>query len=307
MPITLTPLRYPGGKSRLSEAVIELLRVNDLFYGDYVEPFAGGAGVAIRLLLDDYVWKIHLNDIDPAIYAFWHTVLNDVETIIAFIHDTPLTVDEWRRQVAIYKQANLGDISLSTLGCATLFLNRTNRSGILKGGLIGGLNQSGKYKMDCRFNRKNLIHKIQRIADRKDRIVLHSLDAIEYLEKVVTDIRKRSLINLDPPYYKKGGSLYRNAYDHEAHVSLSNQIKKMKHHWMLTYDDVPPVRLLYQTYRSTEYSLGYTAQVKKQGTEILFISEDLAAPYCNALKSRAINPWFNENYNLTQSHLGLSR
>src|SRR5882762_4944322 len=98
MPYTDTPLRYPGGKTQLSPFVIDLLKANDLFYGHYVEPFAGGAGIAWRLLLNNYVTHIHINDIDPAIHAFWHCALNRTDELCEKIQATKVTVTGWRRQ-----------------------------------------------------------------------------------------------------------------------------------------------------------------------------------------------------------------
>ena len=139
MPTTDTPLRYPGGKSELIPFVIELMRTNDLFYGQYAEPFAGGAGIAIKLLLDDYVSRIYLNDYDPAIYALWHSITNDTDELCALIQSTEITIDEWHRQREVYFSNKR--TSRLKKGFATLLLNRTDRSGIIKAGVIGGLEQ----------------------------------------------------------------------------------------------------------------------------------------------------------------------
>lgn len=276
MPVTDTPLRYPGGKSQLAPLVVDLLKTNDLLYGEYAEPFAGGAGIALSLLLNSYVSRIYLNDIDPAIYAFWYSVLHNTDTLCKRIEDTPVTMDEWQRQRVIYLDPSCTD--LSAKGFATLFLNRTNRSGILRGGVIGGLNQDGAYKLDCRFNRSDLVRKIRRIAKHAEQIDLSRLDAATFITKVVPKTSKHTLVNLDPPYYAKGPELYTNFYRHDDHAALANAVGRMRRHWMVTYDDTPEIRSLYSRWRCFSSSLTYSAQVKRKGVELLVVDDALKLP-----------------------------
>jgi DNA adenine methylase len=276
MPVTDTPLRYPGGKSQLAPLVIDLLKTNDLLYGEYAEPFAGGAGIALTLLLNSYVSRIYLNDIDPAIHAFWHSVLHDTDALCQRVTDTPVTMDEWHRQRAIYLDPTCAD--LGTKGFATLFLNRTNRSGILRGGVIGGLNQNGAYKLDCRFNRGDLVRKIRRIATHAEQIELSCLDAATFITTVVPRTSEDTLVNLDPPYYGKGPELYTNFYRHDDHAALADAVGRMQRHWMVTYDDTPEIRRLYSRWRCFSSSLTYSAQVKRTGVEMLVVDDDLHLP-----------------------------
>lgn len=276
MPITDTPLRYPGGKSQIAPMVIDILRKNDLIYGEYVEPFAGGAGIAMTLLLNSYVSKVYLNDIDPAIHAFWHSVLNDTTTLCELVQNTPVTMDVWHRQRAIFLDPTCTDITVK--GFATLFLNRTNRSGILRGGVIGGLAQEGNYKLDCRFNRTDLIRKIKRIALHRDMIELHCLDAAAFVNTVVPTTSEYTLVNLDPPYYGKGPELYTNFYRHEDHVALAQAVGNIQRQWMVTYDDTPEIRQLYRQYRNYSSNLNYSVQTKRIGVELLVANDDLLLP-----------------------------
>jgi DNA adenine methylase len=276
MPITDTPLRYPGGKSQLAPLVIDLLKTNDLLYGEYAEPFAGGAGIALTLLLNSYVSRIYLNDIDPAIYAFWHSVLYGTDALCQRVAETPVTMDEWRRQRTIYLDSTWTD--LGTKGFATLFLNRTNRSGILRGGVIGGLNQEGTYKLDCRFNRRDLVRKIKRIATHAEQIELSCLDAATFMMTVVPHTSENTLVNLDPPYYGKGPELYTNFYRHADHAVLADAVGNIQRHWMVTYDDTPEIRRLYSRWRCFSSSLTYSAQVKRTGVELLVVDDDLRLP-----------------------------
>jgi DNA adenine methylase len=275
MPITDTPLRYPGGKTQLAPFVAELLRTNDLLQCVYCEPFAGGAGIACRLLLDGTIAEAWINDIDPAIYAFWHCVLNSTERLCERIAGAEVNIDEWHRQRKVYaeERANLLD-----LGFAILFLNRTNRSGILKGGVIGGLNQTGKYPIDCRFGRDELIRKIRRIALYKEQIHLTCIDARRYISSELKKLPKHALVNVDPPYYRAGPDLYTNAYVHKDHLSLAKEVRRMPHRWMMTYDDVSEISDMYEGLRQYRKTLTYYAQVKRSAAELLILSDSLIAP-----------------------------
>lgn len=276
MPVTDTPLRYPGGKSQLIPFVVELLKENNLFYGEYAEPFAGGSGIAMKLLLDGYVDRIYLNDIDPAIYCFWYSVLNRTDKLCKLIEESEVSIEEWYKQRQIYLK---GDFSQEVkFGFATLFLNRTNRSGIIKAGVIGGLDQSGNYKLDCRFNKPDLIRKIRRIASYRTQINLSQLDAVEFINTIVPNMSPSTLINLDPPYFGKGHELYTNFYRPDDHATLAKAVCSIQRHWMVTYDDTPEIRNLYKQHSTYSSSLNYSAQLKRVGTELLVLGPSLSAP-----------------------------
>lgn len=275
MPVTNTPLRYPGGKSQLTPFVIDVMRANELFYGEYAEPFAGGAGIACTLLFEGYVSKVHINDLDPAIYAFWRSVVSNPEAFMRRVRDTPVTMDEWHRQKAVQAARRPG---IHNLGFSTFFLNRTNRSGIIRGGVIGGLEQKGDYPIDCRFHKANLIKKIERIAAHADQISVTNLDALDFLKQLKTQAAAKTLINIDPPYYVQGPELYSNWFNEDDHLALSRAVGKIKPYWMLTYDSVETIRNLYARYPSFTSSLRYSAQVKRNGQELLVLDPRLKHP-----------------------------
>ncbi|HFX4051180.1 TPA: DNA adenine methylase, partial [Streptococcus pyogenes] len=209
----VSPLRYPGGKTQVYDFVKELVNLNETT--TYIEPYMGGMGIALKLLLNNNVHKIMVNDYDKAIYAFWYSVLNYTEQLIEKINTTPITIDEWKLQREVQKNKNNCD-DLLTLGFSTLFLNRTNRSGIIKAGVIGGLKQDGNYKLDCRFNKEKTIKKIKLIASYKKQIKLYNMDAEKFIRLNITKT-KNSFTFFDPPYYTKGPGLYTNFYNHENH------------------------------------------------------------------------------------------
>ena len=275
MPVTNSPLRYPGGKSQLAPYVIDLLKENDLLHGVYVEPFAGGAGIAWRLLLDGYVNEVWINDIDRSIHAFWAAVLRHSDDLCERIESTEVTIAEWHKQRAIQQESRP---KILDLAFSTFFLNRTNRSGILKAGVIGGLSQNGDYLLNCRFNKPDLIARIKRIAIYRDQIKLSRLDAEIFISNSIQKLPEVSLVNIDPPYFSKGPGLYCSFYKPEDHASLAKAIRKINRPWMLTYDDAPEIRLLYQDLPTAYSSLNYSAQTKRVGVELLVLSPKLKIP-----------------------------
>ena len=275
MPTTDTPLRYPGGKTQLTPFVLDVLNKNNLMQCVYCEPFAGGAGIACRLLLVGAVSEIWINDIDSSIHAFWHSVLNAPDKLCNWIEKIPVTIHEREKQRAVQQDVKA---SIFQLGCSTFFLNRTNRSGILKGGVIGGREQNSEYPIDCRFNRTELIRKIQRLALYKDQIHLSRIDAEIYIKTVLPKLPDHSLVNIDPPYFGKGPGLYTSFYKPKDHTALSRAVRAIRKPWMLTYDDAPEIIDLYAGLPQLLKELKYTAQVKRVGVELLVMSKRLDWP-----------------------------
>ncbi len=272
-----TPLRYPGGKSKLCKYLKVIFEENNLSDGHYVEPYAGGAGVAIELLTLEYASHIHINDIDDAIYSFWYSVLNHTEEISRMISSTRVSIAAWKRQRDIFM--NPKNHSILEKGFSTFFLNRTNRSGILNGGVIGGKAQAGKWRMDVRYNKKDLIQRIHKIALYKNRISLYRKDALIFLKNLLPKLPQNTLIYLDPPYYVKGEGLYRNFYAHDDHVVIEKTLRKIKNvFWLVSYDDVNEIKEIYKKHRSQEYTLSYTAQTKTKGSEIMIYGPKLKYP-----------------------------
>ncbi|MFZ6734152.1 DNA adenine methylase [Undibacterium sp. Ji42W] len=271
-----SPLRYPGGKTKLAEYVKALFRHNNLMDGHYVEPYAGGASIALELVIQEFATHIHINDIDLSVWSFWHSVLNDTENLCRLISNTPINMHSWFEQKEVQKSKENSD-TLS-LGFSTFFLNRTNRSGILKAGVIGGKNQTGNFKIDARFRKENLIQRIQTIADHRSRISLYNLDAITLLNDVVPPLPDNTLVYLDPPYYVKGGDLYEHHYKHDDHAAVALAAQQIRQHCMVSYDDVPEIRNLYQNFQTVSYSLNYSAQNRYRGTEAIFLDNTLECP-----------------------------
>lgn len=269
----VSPLRYPGGKGALYSRLRKLIRESGLAGCTYVEPYAGGAGAGLSLLVTGQVERVVINDLDPAIHAFWETLVNDPEDLMRQIEKVKLTVKEWKRQREIYMASDTSDVA--SLGFATFYLNRTNHSGVLNGGPIGGLDQSGKYKIDARFNRAALVERIRILALYSSQITVSSRDGVEVIKK--HGKAKKTFIYADPPYFEKAGSLYLNAFaiaDHERLAGTLNGLAGSS--WLLTYDNVPKVHQLYTKRRRRTFGLNYSAHRVTKATEIAVISDAIA-------------------------------
>lgn len=279
MPITDSPLRYPGGKTKLYKVISEIIKKNrNQDRCIYIEPFAGGSGLALKLLFKGDVDYLVLNDIDYGIYCFWNTCLTNTNTMCDMIEQCNVDLDNWNIQRNVYNSKHL--YSEIEIGFATFFLNRCNISGIIKGGPIGGRDQSGKYGIDARFNKKELITKIMKIGEYRNCIEFFNLDATDFLLNVVCQHPNNEVfLNIDPPYVKKGSSLYENSFKYEDHVQLSNIIKMLEYNWIVTYDKCKFIKDLFFEYRKEELNLNYSAGQTKRGEEYLIYGNSLIFNY----------------------------
>ena len=271
-----TPLRYPGGKSRLTPYFRKVLDANSLRGGIYAEPFAGGAGVAMNLLDAGDVSEIRINDADRSIYAFWKSVTEHNAEFLEIFDRTAVDIDEWYDEKIVQERKETAGIL--ELGFSTFFLNRTNRSGILTGGVIGGKDQTGKYKIDARFNRTALRAKIERIGGLADRIGVTCEDAVDFMTNLEEGSLDRLLLYIDPPYYDKGSTLYMNYYAHDDHVNLSKAIGRLECRWILSYDDTPEIRRMYAGMEPLGFDLRYSSYESRLGKEVFYCSENLTLP-----------------------------
>lgn len=272
MGTSYSPLRYPGGKNQMYDTILKIIKNNNLEGCHYIEPFAGGAGIAIRLLIDGIVNKITINDYDKAIYAFWYSIIYQSDDFINLIETTPITINEWYRQKYIY--LNKDKYTPLELGFATFFLNRTNRSGILKAGPIGGYSQEGNYKIDCRFNKVRLISLIKKIAQKEKQINICNLDAKSLISNF-NDNANDSFFFIDPPYFKKGKKLYTNFFIPEDHEELAQIIETNLSDipWIVTYDFCHEIKEIYSGRIANILSLNYSLQEKKKSKEFMFYNK----------------------------------
>jgi len=266
-----SPLRYPGGKNCLFKFITNLFYDNDLVGIEYAEPYAGGAGLALRLLFDAYVSHVYINDLDISVYAFWREILDNPDQFCDWLGNVQVTMENWHYYRDIQNNSSTADMSL--LARAFFFLNRTNVSGIIKGGVIGGSSQIGQYKMDVRFNRMDLISRIKRISQMRDNISVSNLDGLAFIDQL-TSSGRQTFIYLDPPYVKKGSELYMNYYKPEDHAKLSAKIRSVNSPWIVSYDNSELIIKLYNDVRKINYQIAQSTS-NRVGNEVLIFSKTL--------------------------------
>ncbi|MCF8057263.1 MAG: DNA adenine methylase [Desulfocapsa sp.] len=266
-----SPLRYPGGKNCIFPFISRLFYENQLIGAGYAEPYAGGAGLALRLLFEGYVEHIYINDLDKSIYAFWKCIIDNPDEFCEWIDKVDISIDNWQKYKNIQRKSETD--KLIELAKSTFFLNRTNISGVIKGGIIGGINQSGKYKIDARFNRQGLIDRIQKLKSVKNRISVSNLDGLHFV-KNIDNKQEEILIYLDPPYLQKGANLYMNFYSKNDHKQLSKKVLKLKKNWIVSYDNHEFILNLYADHRKIVYELSQSAS-NRMGDEIFIFSDKL--------------------------------
>jgi len=269
-----SPLRYPGGKGKVANFFKLLFLENDLVGSEYVEPYAGGASVALALLFEEYASHIHINDLDRSVYLFWKVVLERSEELCERIASARPGVREWECQRKVQREPGADEVDLAF---STFFLNRTNRSGIIGGGMIGGRDQEGKWKIDARWRPDDSIARIEKIARFASRITLTGMDTAEYLKKVLPKL-DLPFLYLDPPYYGKGKGLYRSFYEHDDHRQVAALVRRLECPWVVSYDAEPKIEDLYIGETKLNYGLRYTARESADGSEVMFFSPGLHVP-----------------------------
>lgn len=283
-----SPLRYPGGKGKLAPFMGLMINKMNIQNGTYIEPFAGGAGVALMLLMEGYVDNIVINDYDKAIYSVWRAIVSEPENLVDRILHTPVDIEEWKKQKEIYVGQN-SKYSLD-LAFATFFLNRTNRSGILKGGPIGGFEQAGNYGIDARYNAEKLVERIRAIAKYKKHIKVYNKEIVSFIEHVLPSYGQNTLTYFDPPYFKKGPELYKNFFDKEDHAKIARLIlSEVPGNWIITYDDTPEIIELYKQQCIRRYDLNYSAANTGKSSEVIVFNDDKFCPTNQELLNQEIN------------------
>jgi DNA adenine methylase len=287
----ISPLRYPGGKGSLAGFLRKAIELNGMDGCPYFEPYAGGSGAALRLLGENVVSEIFINDLDARVYAFWRSVLEESERFVEKTLSVPLSIEEWRRQAEVCRAPrSYGDFEV---GFAAFYMNRCNRSGVLTGaGPIGGYEQAGRWRLNVRFNREPLAERILFLSLMRERIHLTQLDALDFLRMHVPKGRGRekAFVYVDPPYVVKGNRLYLNAYDEDDHATLARYMQSQHSlRWLMSYDDTTLIRKPYHGKRLSNLPIKYSLQSKRNARELLISPWHLLVPNTHGVKRIATN------------------
>ncbi|MDN7724985.1 DNA adenine methylase [Burkholderia gladioli] len=267
----MSPLRYPGGKARLAAYISGVIEENYMNGCTLYEPFAGGASVSLELLRLGFITNAVLIERDPLVYAFWWCALNIPDELCAAISACPVTMETWTQlqPTRDVSQPADGRFTILQLGVAGLFFNRTNFSGIIGAGPIGGEAQASRYKIDCRFNKEKIIRQIRSVSRFADQIRVVCDDAISFMRTHAEEITTGfSFVYVDPPYYQQGPKLYRHHYTDADHVALAQFLQAQGYPWLLSYDDHPRIRELYHGNTVQPIYLDYNVKSSRTAREL---------------------------------------
>ncbi len=273
-----SPLRYPGGKAALADFFESAINALGLSTPTYVEPYAGGAGAGLTLLYRGVVSRVVINDLDRSIHAVWDSMLNRTDDFLRRLESTPLTVEEWMRQREVYRRRDDINLDPQDLGFATFYLNRTNRSGVLRGGIIGGLKQAGTYRMDARFNKATLRSRIEQLAEHRSKVRISRQDGVRRIRHWLP--KDNVFAYIDPPYYEKGSFLYLNSFNDEQHQHLADWLNALAGaNWVLTYDMAEPIKVMYRGRTTVDFNLHYSANRRELASELMVVSDAVAQAF----------------------------
>ena len=250
-----SPLRYPGGKSRALKQILPLIPVN---ISEFREPFVGGGSVffAIRNLFQDRIKSYWINDLNYDLYCFWKQTRDNGPNLVEVLTDMHATTTDGRALFENLTKAkdllNKNPDMLSEFERAVRFfvLNRITFSGVVDS---GGYSQSAYEK---RFTESS-IERVKNISPHLSGVKITNGDYTNALFQDGDDV----LIFLDPPYWKAAESkLYgvrgelHTTFDH---AQFAENMRKCPHKWLITYDDSPTIRELFDFAEIQEWTLQY--------------------------------------------------
>jgi DNA adenine methylase len=270
-----SPFRYPGGKGFLTPFLrAELVKRYPQSKARFAEPYCGGAGAALNLLVEGSVSNLHLNDADIRVYSAWNAIINETERFIDRIYSTSATIENW--EICLRKLYDTNATSYEfDLGFSAFFINRTSRSGVLLGsGPIGGYDQKGKWKIDARYYRETLVERVRKLGELRHKIELTNLDGLEFCKQMrARQLLPSTFLFIDPPYVKAGGRLYYDGMTTAKHEALAEWlVAQDETHWLLTYDDHPLVRENYKEMNEYKLDVRYSLAKRRTESELLYMS-----------------------------------
>jgi DNA adenine methylase len=274
----MSPLRYPGSKVRITELIAGLLERNLLVGSHLYEPFAGGSAVSLALLGNGFVPSATWIERDPMIFAFWKMVKERPEALIERMMSGKVTLAAWRRMLPMRAIERPTKANLADLGYAGLFFNRTCFSGIIGAGPIGGLTQNSTYKINCRFNKKELAAMIRECSGIMKKVEIAFGDGVAFLQKECLKMPSHSVVYIDPPYVLNGHKLYRYHFKKSQHEALADAVNDLRVPWLMSYDNHDLIRDLYVGEQAKFVKTYQSLQGSRFVKEILLLSDDFMLP-----------------------------
>ena len=247
------PLPYIGGKRRLARQITAMLPE----HVTYVEPFAGGA----QVLFHKPPSKVEvLNDLDSDIVNFFRVCQWHYEELVRYLNFCLVS----RKLHAMLKQTTPETLT---------DIQRAGRFFYLQKNSFGGLIRTQKYHYGVthppNYNPRRIPENIRQVHERLQNVQIESLPYETILEKWD---RPTTLFYLDPPYFDR--KLYRFNLEKEDFNKLKDRLCGITGRFILSLNDHPEVRSLFQNFRIEEASLAYTAKrdATKRFRELLIMN-----------------------------------
>lgn len=283
----VSPLRYPGGKARMTPFLTDLFVQQHGVLLDievWIEPFAGGAGAGLGLLDQGVITDLWLVERNPGLAAFWRTVAHDGERFAATVRSTTASMKTWHHSREVLAAREAGEsVDDDALALAAFVVNRCSRSGMVnsKVGPIGGKGQSGRWTVESRWSPGSLADRIEHIARSGSGILIHEVDAIDYISELTgSGVEDEVFLFVDPPYVREGNGLYQHGMSMDQHQDLADALRSCPAPWLLTYDDEPVVKdVLYPEERIIEYDIAHTANKQRIDREWAVLSDRTCFPF----------------------------
>lgn len=252
-----TPLRYPGGKSRLAELLVDLMPE----YKEYREPFLGGGSVFLTAKQKNPDAKYWINDLYYDLWCFWTEAQADMGSLVDDIRKIRKEYDGRGRELHDKIVPELPGYGIHDKAVAFFAINRSTFSGT---SLSGGYSQES---FDKRFTPSS-IERLEKVEPLLQGVEITNLDYSELL----TAPGDGTFIFLDPPYwsatksalYGKNGELHKG-FDHER---LAETLKSCPHKWMMTYDNCDYIKNLYKDYNIIDHEFAYGMRNAVKGNDM---------------------------------------
>ncbi len=264
--------RYPGGKTKLQEPIVQLLR-EQTNWTQYREPFFGGGAIGLNFMAtDSTVTSAWLNDLDVGLASLWTATMNypqELKSLVGSFEPSVPAFNEFKAELKTMDTMPTDRDEMVRIGFQKLVLHQTSYSGLgtKSGGPLGGNLQRSNYKIDDRWSPDALQVKIDAIHEQLSKLEVR-ITHHDFAE-LITDTSQTALIYLDPPYYVNGNALYQHGLDKDGHLRLAELLKSTDHRWVLSYDDCPEVRALYYWANVMTVSVNYSIAGARREQELL--------------------------------------
>ena len=235
---------YIGGKRLLAKTITK--RIAAIPHTTYAEPFVGMGGVFLRRGMRAKCEVI--NDINQDISNLFRILQRHYPQFLDTIKFQITSRSEFKRLQSCQPET-LTDLERAA---RYLYMQRTTFGGNPKWNSFGVTTTEL-----ARFNLTNLEPMLEALHERLSGVVIECLPYAAFIERYD---RPYTLFYLDPPYWGCVNDYGKNIFSHDDFAKLSNQLKAIKGKFILSINDKPEIRELFDWAEievvETKYSVG---------------------------------------------------